>query len=558
MRARVASSISTTGSAFTAGQILFDAGATGKIPAANNTGCNSFDGTCRNVFTVTQTPNAAGVSYLPPRVQLKDSTASTIGALIAPAAAVPGITATHWTTIVRRVIAGKLGGVDRSTVAVIPASPLAGLATRPTIAFFGAADGMLHAVCASTGGTTESDSNICPSLGTELWAFLPRTQLPLIRQNTQRIDGSVRVVDAFGDFTGTGQRSFRTILTFQTGFADATLGAYAAVYSLDVTDPANPVVVWEHTKPSTASTYALGVGLAIASSPVLVDNRPMNLVFAETNNAGNGGAGVVTTAINLETGAKVWQFGYAYPSPPRGVAADAPLPLTGVPGGAVAVDLLKSGYASELVQGDLYGNLWRLDAATGASKTGANTPLFRFSTNKHPIGALPAIYSDGSSQYAVFGSGGYADPLLAAWSAGTQSLISIKLTAAGPYPIAETSNKLAFKQDLAAGQKTFGQVLVVGGEVFVTTDTSDVNLSTYGNLAATGSAIAYNLSTQTASTAVVVRGGAASLVNLGTTLYNSSGDQQQELATDALGATGATVDTQTQPKLERKLWLRTE
>jgi hypothetical protein len=256
----------------------------------------------------------------------------------------------------------------------------------------------------------------------------------------------------------------------------------------------------------------------------------MNLVFAETNNAGTAGAGVVTTAINLETGAKVWQFGYAYPSPPRGVAADAPLPLTGVPGGAVAVDLLKSGYASEIVQGDLYGNLWRLDAATGVSKTGATTPLFQFSTYKHPIGALPAIYSDGNSQYAVFGSGGYADPLLAAWSAGTQALVSIKLTTAGPYPIAETSNKLAFKQNLAAGQKTFGQVLVVGGQVFLTTDSSDVNLSTYGTLASTGSAIAYNLSTQTASNAVVIRGGAASLANLGTTLYSSSGNQQQELA----------------------------
>ena len=559
MRARVASSISTTGSAFTAGQVLFDAGASGKIPPANNSGCNSFDGTCRNVFTVTQAPNAAGVSFLPPRVQLKDSNASTIGALIAPASVVAGIGASQWTTIVQRVLAGRLGGVDRSTVAVIPPSPLAGLATRPTIAFFGAADGMLHAVCASTGGTTETDSNICPSLGTELWAFLPRTQLPLIRQNTQRVDGSVRVVDAFGDFTGTGQRSFRTIVTFQTGFADATLGSHAAVYALDVTDPANPIVVWEHTKPAASSTYALGVGLAIAASPVLVNNKPMNLVFAETNNAGTGGTGVVTTAINLETGARVWQFGYTYPSPPRGVAADMPLPATGVPGGAVAIDLLKSGYANEIVQGDLYGNLWRLDAATGASKTGASTPLFRFSTNKHPIGALPAIYSDGSSQYAVFGSGGYADPLLASWSAGTQSLISIKLTTAGPYPIAETSNKLAFKQDLAAGQKTFGQVLVVGGEVFVTTDATDVNLSTYGNnLASTGSAIAYNLATSTASTAVVVRGGAASLVNVGTTLYNSSGDQQQELVNDALGTTGATVDTQTQPKLERKLWLRTE
>lgn len=30
------------------------------------------------------------------------------------------------------------------------------------------------------------------------------------------------------------------------------------------------------------------------------------------------GAGVVTTALSQETGAKIWQFGYTCPSPPRG------------------------------------------------------------------------------------------------------------------------------------------------------------------------------------------------------------------------------------------------
>jgi hypothetical protein len=87
--------------------------------------------------------------------------------------------------------------------------------------------------------------------------------------NEQRIDGSVRVVDAYGDFTsgaGTGTRSFRTILTFQTGYAeDTTLSTDAAVYALDVTDPANPIVVWERVKPSSSTaTIEQGVGLALA------------------------------------------------------------------------------------------------------------------------------------------------------------------------------------------------------------------------------------------------------------------------------------------------------
>ncbi|HUS30863.1 MAG TPA: hypothetical protein VMZ53_20270, partial [Kofleriaceae bacterium] len=559
MRARTTSSISTSASGFSSGTVVFDAGATGKIPAANYAGCNTFTGACRNVFTVTQSPTSTGTSLRPPRVQLKDSNASTIGALIAPASAVPGITAANWQTIVRKVLDAKLGGVDRSTVAVIQASPLAGNATRPTIAYFGATDGMLHAVCASTGGTTDSGTNICPSLGAELWAFMPRVQLPLVRKNTARIDGSPRVVDAFGDFTGTGQRRFRTILTIQTGYADTSIGASPAVYALDVTDPANPSVLWEYTRPTTLGTRELGVGLSLAAGPTLIGGARANLVVAETNNGGTGGAGVVATAIDLETGARKWQFSYLYPSPPRGDNTALPLPSTGIPGGAVGVDLDRFGYTTDIVMGDLFGNLWRLDAATGTSRTGA-VPLFQFSTNKHPIGVVPAIYGDTSSaQYAAFTTGGYADPTAVSWSAGTQKLVAIDLKAAGPYPIAKTAtSRLALARDLGSNERGFAQVLVVGNELFAITDSTDINSSTYGTSGATtGHVVSYNLTTAAATT-VVVRGGAGGVANAGATLYASTSDKQQQLTTAAQGTTGVSVDTQAVAKLTRLLWLRSE
>ena len=547
MRARTTASITTSGDSFSSGTVLFDAGAPGRIPPAAYGGCSSFDGTCRNVFTTTQLPDATGRAYRPPRVHFDDTTASTLGALMAPASAVPGITAAHWRTLVRKVISGKLGGVDRSTVAVIGPSNLAGTASRPTIVYFGATDGMLHAVCASVGGP-------CPRLGTELWAFMPRVQLPLVRENLTRIDGSPRVVDAFGDFDGTGQRSFRTILTFQTGYADASLGG-AAVYALDVTDPEVPQVLWEHT--GAAAAFDLGVGLALAAGPTLIDGAPVNLVVAQTNNGGTGGAGVVATALALETGVERWQFAYAYPSPPRGNSADLPLPSTGVPGGAVGVDLQRQGFTTDYVMGDLYGNLWRLDAATGRSRTGPGVPLFQFSTNKHPIGALPAIYSNGNSQFAAFGSGGYVDALRASWSAGTQSLIAIALTAPGPFPIDETSPQLALREDLGAGEKAFAQVLVVGGELFLATDSTDVNLAAYGTGGDTGRVLRYDLATSGATT-IVVRGGAASLANAGAQLYGSSSDRQQQLAISAVATTGESVDGAVVSKLARRLWLRVE
>src|SRR3569623_2780594 len=90
-----------------------------------------------------------------------------------------------------------LGGGYRSTVAVIGPSTGAGSGTRPTIAYFGGADGMLHAVCASIDGTICTSSH---GLGTELWAFLPEVQLPLLASNAQRVAGSPHVVDVIGGF----------------------------------------------------------------------------------------------------------------------------------------------------------------------------------------------------------------------------------------------------------------------------------------------------------------------------------------------------------------------
>jgi hypothetical protein len=558
MRARIASTITSTGSTFSSGTVLFDAAAAGKIPTVVNGGCTTFNGTCRHVFTNINAAAANGTTFHPTVATLSDTTSSTIGALIAPTAVVSGITSANWQTIVRTVLAGKLGGVDRATAAVIQASSVAGVTSRPTMAYFGATDGMLHAVCASIGGTTPSQASICPSLGTELWAFLPRVQLPLIRSNNSRIDGSVRVLDVFGDFANippTGRKNWRTILTFQTG-------SNAAAYALDITDPANPFVLWEYTTPTTPGTTDFGTGLIVAAGSVAMTSQFVDLAVLETSNGGTGGTGVVATALSQETGAKVWQFSYLYPSPPRGVAADLPLASTGIPGGAVGVDLAGFGYLSDVVFGDLYGNLWRLDATSGTSRNGNGVPLFAFSTNKHPIGEPPAIYSNGSQQYAAFSSGGYVDPTATSWTTSTQYLIAAKLSTTGA-TISETATPcattcaLSLKQTLTSGDKGVSQPLVVGAQLFVTTDSSDVNSATYGTATNTGHVLTFDLTGVLASTTVVINSGASSLVSSGTTLYSSSSTQQQQLGS-ATSVVGPRVDPGSQPKVERSMWLRTQ
>ncbi len=559
MRARTAASINTTASGFGTGTVLFDAG--NGIPNVSYGGCSTnFIGNCRTVFTTT-TVSGTGTTRNPSLVFFKDSNADTLGPLIAP-----GLAHTQWASLVERVLAGiprgssyvaQLGGVDRSTVAVIGSSPLAG-SNRPVMAYFGATDGMLHAVCASV-----DSAHGCDALGRELWAFMPRVQLPFVRLNTTRIDGSPRVADLFGDFYETGTKSFKTILTFQTGAGDATTsGQTPAVYSLDVSNPQNPKVIWEYTiaNPASRGTYELGQGEASASGVVSMSGINTPMVFAETSNGGTGGAGVVTTAILAETGAKQWQVGYTYPSPR--VGGHLVVPATGIPGGAVAVDKTNQGLVSDVVWADLYGSLWEYDPATGTNRYGTKA-LFSFATDYHAIGAVPPVYatSTGGEQFALLVSGGYADLADTTWGTATQYALGVRLnTPAGSTTLDDNSGapNVPFKLALGSGENAYAQALVVGNQLFMTTDSADVNATGYGTTATTGHVYSYNLSTGAQGATVVVSGGASSVANNGTSLYVAASNSEQQLGGGALSTSGASVNSTQVAKVTRKLWLRTE
>jgi hypothetical protein len=175
---------------------------------------------------------------------------------------------------------------------------------------------------------------------------------------------------------------------------------------------------------------------------------------------------------------------------------------------------------------------------------------------------VPAIYSSGGLLYAVVASGGYADPTAMSWTTSPQYLIAAKLSSTGA-TINETTTAcstcaLALNTTLTAGDKGFSQALIVGSQLFVTTDSSDVNLSAYGSSTNTGHAIAVTLTGTPSMTIVAVNSGASSLVNSGTTLFNSSSTQQQLLQTSATSTTGPNVDVASLPKLTRMLWLPTQ
>ena len=163
----------------------------------------------------------------------------------------------------------KLGGFVHSQAAIIPAStfvlddPSGG--HRPTVAYVGGLDGELHAFyvpsdtldtnykgtaasldnfnddASSTfvGHTTYGSSFTPPPALTELWAFVPPGQLPLMQANLAQVDSSPAVLDVYGDFEGTGIRSWHTVLVASAG------GSNREVFAMDISNPLKPTLLWD-------------------------------------------------------------------------------------------------------------------------------------------------------------------------------------------------------------------------------------------------------------------------------------------------------------------------
>lgn len=548
LRAFALSDVSSDGTAFDEVPEQFDANA--RIPAANLAGCSHFTSGCRTVFTHVGSPTNGLVSK-PTRVYLQTSTAATLKPYLDYAGA---LTSTETETLVSRILAGvknssgtyepRLGGINRSTMAIIEPSPFispsSGSNARPTMIYVGATDGMLHALCGEVKGA-------CTMVGRELWAYIPRTELGLLRFNTQVIDGSPKVADVFFDHDGDGRRSWRTVLTFQSGTGTSSVATIApSVTALDITSPDDPTILWERTTPATRGTIEQGVGLNLAMGPVRLSGQTRNLTFAQTNNGGTGSAGFWLGAIDTENGAIVWEVEHTYPN--ARTESNINVPASGIPGGIAAFDLESSSQVTHVAVPSLYGDLW-IYQADGTNPFGTSA-AFRFSADFQPIGASPTIYLDqASGRTAVaFASGSYADPVAAVWTANIASyLVAIVADpSGGSLPLSESGSPTDRKilVSLGAGQHALSQAVVAGDELFVTTDSTDTNGTSFGTTTATGQLHRIDLtSRERKGTAVTVTGGgsAVDVTSSGAVLIGS-GSQAQRIDVASSGGGGAFDD----------------
>ena len=383
---------------------------------------------------------------------------------------------------------GMLGGVDHSIPAIIGPSVngLAGSASRPTVAYFGALDGMIHAILVSGSAAGKNP-------GDELWAFIPPSQLAKTVAQSGGVDGSPSVSDAFIiDPTGNGiNKAWRTVLAIPDGnYAGGTLDA------LDITDPLNPRYLWSASDTYTVSgkTYVMGRAQGAAISPVMTTAGVKFAYFVATDNTnGTWGNGFNLYALDASDGSVLWRYNNTY-------ANDTA--HNDVPGSvAIIDDAGDGGPVTKVYFGDLEGKVWQVSASDGSGAKAvfdaAATYLPATSVN-YPIESGITLYRDPTTSHlTALGVTSGAD-----WVPST--------TLSRVFRVDLQTDASTTLTTLAAGERVYAVPTVSGNNVYFITSLGSLQSAIGNAFTATGNLVRISLgSTPTVTTLAVVKQGAS-------------------------------------------------
>jgi hypothetical protein len=291
-------------------------------------------------------------------------------------------------------------------------------ASREKVVYVGANDGMLHCFNAAT--------------GEELWGFIPYNLLRKLKNmygvdavNKTRYfahdvycDGTPAVADVF--INGT----WKTVLiTGQGPGLGSTLGGgYNYYWALDITDPSNPVPLWEvsHTYTSGNKTYRTmgetwstpAIGRVNQSGTA----RWVAFMGSGYDNDATYDVGRRFYVYRIDTGthvlytAEIAQVNTASLSGARSAYSYTNIVAT-IPGSPTAVDTDGNGYINYVYVGDLDGRLYRLDVATSTNPNSWTLLPIYTDYLYYPIITKPAVWLDplegGPARPRIyFGTGG--------------------------------------------------------------------------------------------------------------------------------------------------------
>ena len=233
--------------------------------------------------------------------------------------------------------------------------------TAKTYVFFGANDGMVHAVR----DQETSASNTQTNYGTESWGFIPPDQLPRLKEMLEGashpyyVDSTPKIYfsDVDGDgYVDTGDGDTVTLICGERKGGTT----YVA---LDITVPASPQFKWQINSSSVStlgeswSEPAFGV---VKTSGTDTTGTPVMFIgggYSQTNSAGKA-----ILAVKVTDGSVLNQW---YPD--FNLSADSAMTCS-IPGTVNPIDEDSDGFVDKLYVGDVCGRIWRVgsfvDAAT--------------------------------------------------------------------------------------------------------------------------------------------------------------------------------------------------
>ncbi len=278
---------------------------------------------------------------------------------------------------------------------------LTATASRNDTIYFGANDGMLHALDANT--------------GVEKFAYVPATVIPDLPNLSNKdyglnlahqyvVDGSPRAGDVYIDTDNDGTAdAWRTVLVGSTGAGGK------GIFALDVTDPDNfdaSKVLWEFSASSTTNTDIINkLGYTIPDPTIA---RMANGKWAAIIGNGYDSASQTATLfiIDIADGSIIETFDVGSAT---GNGLSTP----------VAVDVNGDKIVDSIYAGDLKGKMWKFDVSNTNSNSwgsafsamGNPAPIFTAldaSSNPQPITAKPQVgrHPDGDVMI-YFGTGKY-------------------------------------------------------------------------------------------------------------------------------------------------------
>ena len=249
--------------------------------------------------------------------------------------------------------------------------------TRQGTLYMGANDGMLHAFNTDTGA--------------EMWAYVPKIVMPNLYKladtsyaanHQYYVDGSPETMDIYVDATvyptsglATG---WHTILVGGLGLGGR------GFYAMDVTDPGNPVVLWETCSDSAlCANYDVDMGYSYGN-PVITkrstDGKWVVLVTSGYNNVSPGSGKGTLFVLDAVTGAQLNKVSTGTATnPPSGLAKLSPW-----------VDSLSTNFTTRYLYGaDLNGDVWRFDL--GAVGVPGAPTVTRIATLKDGSGVAQSV-----------------------------------------------------------------------------------------------------------------------------------------------------------------------